>query len=270
MKRLSKKLLVILIIIILAGGWFYQSKIKPIMVYMDSWTPAWGWKCIYNFCTYELPKQYEFIEYSYSKKDDSKGELIFENKNTDQFLMLTKLREYPNIDLKKVNFSSRKVDLKYQLKSYSRIFSHFNTLYILPFLCDDSLKNLPDDLTIRGFNPNRKEKLSTQTTDILYMKGRIKDVGLYRPDKWYHRYPALVFQFDKVYDGAIAIITDKKTKKTIFAFSMVPDGNAFNEDDFKLVLNTLTFDTKPYYPDPKFLKLLKTTPQVEFSPKGKK
>lgn len=174
--------------------------------------------------------------------------MLFKEKNSGQLLALTMLREYLNADLNQIRFEPEEPKQPLWGAERHPVAGNFFALwYYLPFLWRDDIKNAGNDVTIKGIkvDPDSRENFSTEKTNVLYARGEFDKLGFYKKSTNWRPYVTPVLDFMGSRKGAIAIIKDKKTGKTIFAVGCNYLNQPFNEEEFKNIVKSLDLDATP-------------------------
>jgi hypothetical protein len=122
----------------------------------------------------------------------------------------------------------------------------FAIWHYFPFGFRDDYENSGKDVEIRGIKLESKENFETPQTHVMYLRGEFMKLGFYKKsDNWRpFMTPVLDYMGDR--KGAIAIINDKETRKTIFAIGCNYIKPAFNEAEFRQLVESLTFEHIPF------------------------
>lgn len=245
MKKTLKILVpvILLIVVISCIKYVYFPKSYK---YGDWWRVAFWGHLKYEFCKYNVPEDYKYIEY---REGRHKRLLAYTNTKTDQLFIVLKLREFPKIDFNNVFVTTTPTKRPFRCVEY-HINNKFNLLYLLPFFRDDSLKNASNGLIIKGFKSNDNESFSTNATEIKYYKGEFTEIGFYKPSEGLIiKYPVPAIKFSVKNKGAIAVIKDKATGHTLISIGSIPFFGDFNDEEYKNILKSLTFDTEVKWED---------------------
>lgn len=246
MKRRIKKIIFILLGIVTFVGVIKYHFFPAEYPYGGFWQPMWWWKCKYDFCKYDVPNEYKFLEYADAKldKDYDKRMIIYRDTVSGQILTITRLREYLDINLDLIELSKERI-VKTNRTETNKSAHGFNVVYLLPFFRNDDVQKT-QDLTLRGINLMNKEDFETDKTRVKYFSGTFKKIGFYKKNtNILFRYPTPVFDFLEERRGALAIVKDKATKETLIVTGWNRIDKEFDEEEFKGIVKSLTFDKEP-------------------------
>jgi len=197
----------------------------------------------YDFCKYIVPETYKYTDY---REGRNKRLIVYTNQKTDQLFIVSKFREFLKINFDNISVKDGKIRRPFRFEGYS-INNKFDLMYMLPFFRDDELKGASDGIAIKGFKVEGQEEFSTAAADIKYFSGTFTEIGFYKPGEgFFMKYPVPVFKFFKKNKGAIALIKDKKTGDTIVSIGCNVIYKDFNEEEYKNILKTVTFETEKW------------------------
>lgn len=246
-KKVSLLCLCVLIALVTFKYFIYYY--SPNLYKYGSWMiPLWWDKCQFNFSKHVVPQGYEFVTYRegpYGIIDSYEKGLVFYEKNEGkQAIVLFRLQESLNLDLSKIIINASEPRRTDRIERHS-ITDNLEIIYFLPFFQRHDF-SATNQLSIKGFSSRNSIELETQKTKIKYFSGSFRQIGFYKGEKGLFRYPVPVFDFKQPRHGALAVINDKTTDKTLFAIGVVPANLPFNEEEFLTVVKSLTFDAEPF------------------------
>ncbi len=245
--------------IIIAALFVLISAVKfvatPLRYKLGGWGRViWDIDARYNFCKYTAPPQYPFGRGHYwtNWPDDERELVFYKRQDTGQLLIFLKLPEHLSVNLAGVKVNPR------SLKETFRLFApvigdEFTMPYYLPVLFSDPATPTPNGVWIHGLSQKAADRLTTPTTEILYLPGHFQQIALEKPHPWWRRYPVPVIAFPRPMQGALAVVRHKTEGWTLFVVGAISAGKSFDEAEFKQVLESVTFDAQPHGPDIKGL-----------------
>ena len=241
--------------VIIAGLFSLIAAIKfvtaPLQYGVGRWGRViWDTDARYNFCKYTVPPQYPFGRGHYwtNWPDDGRELVFYKRQDTGQLLIFLKLPEHLSVNLDGVKVSSRPLEETFRLFA-PVIGDEFTMPYYLPVLFSDPVTPTPSGVWIHGFNHEAPSRLTTPTTEILYLPGHFQHIALEKPHYWWKRYPVPVIAFSHPMQGALAVVRHKTEGWTLFVVGAIPDGKSFDEAEFEQILESVTFDAQPHGPD---------------------
>ena len=213
----------------------------------DWWTPADGGLRGFQFSKYTLPENYKMIAYA----DHTKERQVFiqyRDRDTNQHLALFVLRELPKVDFSKITFEDKKIRKIFAQYSVSDVSTdpNFKLIYLLPFFINEDFSEEYPSALVRGFRETFRETFETEKTKVLMVDGEFQELGFYRQTKdRFVKYPAPVFSYKYPMKGSLAFINNKANGETIFAFGCVKNFQDFDREEFKKIIESVTFDKEP-------------------------
>jgi len=206
--------------------------------------PFWWQKCQSNFSKYSVGDNYSFV--TYRDSDHGPNALVFyKDGSTDQTITIAKLRGFLDADLGLVKVVQDDV-VKAVARETSIIANHLQITTFVPFgLWRNEDVNKTHDLTMQGIKVTSDDVFETEKTIVKYYSGEFQKIAFTKKNTGFKKYAVPVFDFITPAKGAIAIIKDKATGKTLFAITHGKDPKKFNEGEFKAVVKSLTFDAEP-------------------------
>ena len=251
------------------------------------WNPPLEWQ--FSFCKYELPATYEFVGFHKGAGLEYEKELLFYRSSVSgQGLILLKLREHPKVDLEKVRVMKGKIKktINYSFTTMEK--EGVQMQFLFPEFMITDISSTDNDLILKGDAlQNSPEFFETERTKVFYVRGSFTQLGFYKSSKsWLKRYPVPVINFYTPQEGAVAVIKSKQTYKkiivknrdgiipesklepselrildtlskevgeTIFAIGYIDEGKEFNEEEFKQIVKSITFDA--VFPGGKILEM---------------
>lgn len=209
------------------------------------WGRIFDWeKHSYSFCTHKLPENYKFA--SYENNDEYTNEaLFFENRTDSRYLILIKFEEIPSVNLETVrvepDIPRRSVDYEYQ--EFHNIKLWYYLLWRgIPGMLITDLERLGDQLLLRGLRMSGAGDLSTGAAKIRYFVGQFERLGFYRQWGKFGGYPVPVLDSLRPRYGGVAVIRSRESPETIFAILEAPDKARFDENEFRQILESITFE----------------------------
>lgn len=213
----------------------------------------------FQFCKYSLPSTYEHITYYYTHFDNPSRTLehflLFKNQETGQSLVLSALKEHPGVNFSEVAIGATELKDAHRMggSEVRRVYLkenepsvHMELLHFIPMFYTKKDITKGQDLFLKGIEVTSRKEFETEKTKALYFNGKFTRIGFFKKSsRWLFQYPATGFDFLKPMQGALAIINDKATGKTIFAVGAQETGRPFREEEFLYVVNSLTFDAEP-------------------------
>ncbi len=239
---------IILIILLVVGAYIYM--IFPRMdAEVDYWETAWWQKSLFDFCKYQIPENYKPTTYLEAHGKD-KNLAVFKNEEAKNLIVLARLRGFHYIPFEKIEIGKKDFNqpLSIVKLNVTNDFKLQVYRHLLPFLENDSLNNLPDNLVLKGFVVEKNEKYSTDNANVYYLVGTFQKIGFFKkmPFPWGFANP--IFDFLTPSSGALAILNNKNSNETLIAVSQVPNGSIFSEDIFKKFIASVSFDKEPFAP----------------------
>lgn len=201
---------------------------------------------IYQFAKYELPSKYEFYAYRHSNTGRNKL-VFFVNLETRQYFIIFILREIEKLKFEDVIFSRESVKRGRKAVYHPDIAdTHIHLETLVPaFLPNEDMSGRAN-VTIRDFDVHNNETLTTDDTDILVTRGIFDSLAFDRKKThWLKSYTVPVLASNQRFDGALALINNKKTGDTIFAVGSVFEGKPFNYDEFLNIIKSIRFAPEP-------------------------
>lgn len=244
MKKWIVYLILVLLVLLLVGlvkFAFFPTSYR----HGDWWEPFDRHLRKFDFANYELPMEYEMVTYRSSDARDQ-SLLLYKHKNSGQLLTLVIFREHPEVDFNHVMLENGLVKRAFWRTEISPARGNFFAVeQLLPFGWRDDIENAGNDVTIKGIQVTGKQTFPTEKTEVLYVNGEFDRLGFYKKsDNWRPFVtPALDFMGER--KGAVAIINDKKTGKTLFAIGCNYKNAEFNEQEFRNIVTSLNFDATP-------------------------
>lgn len=246
-----KKATVYLILFLIAGLaiWFVKFAYFPTGYRDTDWMEPFDRHLRkFDFANYELPDEYEMVTYRWSHMTEYNKLLLFKHKASGQLLTLVMFREHPQINFNQIKIEDRRVNRAFWRTEINPVRGNFFAIEtLLPFGWRDDIENAGKDVTIKGIkiDSSSRDSFSTEKTDVLYIRGEFEKLGFYkRSDNW-RPYVTPVLDFVGPRKGAIAIINDKKTGKTLFAIGCNYVNAEFNEEEFRKIIESLDLDATP-------------------------
>lgn len=242
-----KKILIISIGVTLFIATAYLILPKPLYSPATWSIPADGGLRKFQFSKYLLPEPYKMIGYADSL-EDRKVFILFQNQKSGQYYGTFILRELPKVNFDKVTFENKKIKrtiARYYMMDVTTD-PNFKLLYLVPLLINEDLKAEFPHAAVRDINVLSKERFETEKTDVLLVEGKFRELGFYRVgDSPFVKYPVPVFSFKYPMKGALALINNKANGETIFAFGCTESFKDFDKDEFKTIVQSITFDKEP-------------------------
>jgi len=212
---------------------------------LGNWGRIFDWeKHFYSFCTYAPPENYKFA--SYENNDEYTNEALFyEDKTDSRYLILIKFEEFPSVDLENVKVEPgiprRSVDYQYQ-QLHKIKFWYYLLWRGIPGMLITDLERLGNQLLLRGLKMDGTQELSTEAAKIRYFVGQFERLGFYRQWGKFGGYPVPVLDYLHPQYGGVAVIRSKKSPETIFAVLATPDKTHFDENEFRKIIESITFE----------------------------
>ena len=234
--------------------WFADPEIKLYMGLPFDWHLRQ-----FQFAKYEFPENYQLLFYRHTHLTpmEDRGPtlehlLLVENRVTKQLLSLSTLKEVPSVEFSKVTIGEAKLRDSHRVlspdmrRTADDAFLFIQLRYFLPMLYTKKDITKGRDLILKGMEVAGREEFETEKTKVLLLKGSFTRLGFFKksPSKIF-QYPATGVDFLKPMHGALAVINDKATGKTIFAVGAQETGKPFQEEEFLHVVKSLTFDAEP-------------------------
>jgi hypothetical protein len=244
---MMKKIIISIICVGLIIGLGYILLPKPVYKPAVWGNPVDGGLKKYQFAHYNIPSDYEMMAYRESLYDNKKF-VLFKNKKTTQLFAIFILREIPKIEFNNVEFEDKKI-----IRTVSRYYmmdikreENFKLKYLVPFLINEDISDDVKGLAIRDINVTMKKPYETDDTRILTAEGNFKNLGFYRKsNSAFVKYTVPVFSFENPMNGSVAIINDKATGDTIFAFGCSESYRDYDKEEFNNIVKSITFQARP-------------------------
>jgi|GEM_PF-3829418 len=255
----------------------------------DAWATHFNLKEYrFSFCKYNLSDEYSLLGYHSSAGFEYEKELlVYGSVATNQRLILLKLREHPKVALEKVRVIQGLVK-----KTVNNAITPMNKEgigigFLFPMFMTQKMHEQDDGLILKGEELSEPEYFETEKTQVLYTRGKFTKLGFYKPSgSIFRRYPIPVIDFRGMQQGAVAVIKSKQTRKeiivynvdgiipssklskyeqkilksltnetgeTIFAIGYTEKEKGFDEEEFKQIVRSVTFDAM--FPGGKMLEL---------------
>lgn len=238
----------VLTIFLVLGGVILLYLILPKPTYQPAvWgDPIDGYVRMYQFSKYSVPDNYKFVSYMQSMPDRKKF-VAFKNKETQQQIFIFILNELPKVKFEDVEISGTKI--KRTIEYYTQKIrgdTNFSLMYLVPMLKRKDMKEEFPKSEVRGLKSTSRSRLETEKTDILLVEGSFNDLAFYRKsDSPFFKYPVPIFHSDQEMKGALAVINNKATGETIFAFGCNYSYKEFSKEEFVNIVRSITFDKEP-------------------------
>lgn len=201
---------------------------------------------IHQFSKYTLPDNYKFVSYM-DAMEDRKKFVAFKNKDTGQQIFIFILNELPKVKLSDLEISPKKIGRGYETYMQTiRGDTNFSLKYQIPFFIKKQMPEEYPNVQVRGLESSSREHFETDTTDVDVYKGRFTDLAFCRlSTSRFYKYPVPIFHAAQEMGGALAVINNKITHETIFAFGCNSFYKSFDEKEFIGIVKTITFDKEP-------------------------
>lgn len=235
--------------LILAALGFVKFAFFPTPYQKARWWQDAGFRRFskFDFATYEIPKHYEPITF---RRDDYSRQrlLLFKEKEGYELITLVMFKGFPEVDFDKVtvNAAEPKRPFFRAERYYLYEGDFFAIWHYFPFGFRDDFENSGKDVEIRGLKLESREAFETAGTRVLYLKGEFMKLGFYKKSGNWRPFMNPVLDYMGERKGALAIINDKETGKTIFAVGCNYPKAGFNEAEFRRLVESLTFDHIPF------------------------
>ena len=201
----------------------------------------------YEFATYHVPKEYRLVTFRNDERFRH-GLLLYENKVRGQLFVLTVLKGFPKVDPVKIKIDSTRPKrplwkaIRYPL-SYEN--HSFSILHYMPFGWRDDYENSGSDLTLKGIRVVHEEQFETAVAQVKWLGGEFERMEFKKASDNWRPYVSTVLDFAKPMYGAIAMLNDKKTGLTTFAIGANTSKGDFDEQEFRKIVESITFETTP-------------------------
>ena len=202
-------------------------------------------KLKYEFCTYNIPNNYEFVEFYDSGRYEN-ALVIWKEKASQQGILLFRFRQQLKLEPGDISFSKKPIKRTFKVED-RRLSENIVLSNFIPFFIDNYPMNTPPLLEVRGFDQiYQSVNLSTESTDVFYVEGAFSNVGLYKNHKGIFKYITHIFGFGKKVDGVFALIRNKKTGDAIFSIFYKPKNSSFDSQMLINFLKSVKFATEPF------------------------
>jgi hypothetical protein len=250
--RLIFQTLKIVLIVIFCGALLFYLIFPEGLTTRGYWTPAWWQKSLFNFCTYEVPDNYEVVLYAEGAPNHREDNyvIILKEQKTGQLIILSRLKGFHHIPFDSIRTINREFRRSLSLER-NHVLGEFKIITHMPiwhFLRQDDQEKLPSNLILRGMNVKRKNTYETSSAHVYYLNGTFQKIGFFKkmPLPWGFATP--VFEFVRPSHGALAILNNKDAEETIIVASAVPTYRKFNEDVLKTFIDSISFEKNIYKP----------------------